>query len=71
MAKHRHYSPAISRFVVSALYHEAQFRGVPMTKLTDTLLSQALRDTEGWRQAETLRVAEDPTPYPSQPSKAA
>ena len=71
MAKHRHYSPAISRFLVSALYHEAKARGVPMTKLTDHLLSQALRDTEGWRQAESLRVAEDPAPYPSQPSQAA
>jgi hypothetical protein len=71
MAKLRHYSPALSRFVVSALYHEAKARRIPMTKLTDHLLRQALRDTDGWRQAETLRVAEDPPPYPSQPSKAA
>jgi len=71
MARQSHYSPVISRFVVSALYHEAKARKIPMTKLTDHLLCQALRDTEGWRQAETLRVAEDPAPYPSQPSKAA
>lgn len=71
MARNRHYSPVISRFLVSVLYHEAQRRQTPMTKLTDHLLRQALRDSEGWRQAETLRVAEDRPPYPSQPSNAA
>ncbi len=71
MARPRHYSPALSRFLVSVLYHEAQRRQMPMTKLTDHLLRQALRDSEGWRQAETLRVAEDPLPHPSQPPDAA
>ena len=35
MAKHRHYSPSLSRFLVKVLYHEAKARKLPMTKLTD------------------------------------
>ena len=63
MPRAKHYSPAISRFLVSVLYHEGKARKMPMTKLTDTLLRQSLMDSEGWRQAESLRVAED-TPQP-------
>ena len=35
MARSKHYSPEIRRFLVSVLYHEAQERGVPMTVLTN------------------------------------
>ena len=38
MLKPRHYSPQLSRFMVSVLYHEAKARKIPMTKLADTLL---------------------------------
>jgi len=62
MAKHRHYSPALSRFLVSVLYHEAKARNVPMTQLTDDLLRQALMNSEGWRTAETLQVAAEHPP---------
>lgn len=63
MARPQHYSPAISRFLVSVLYHEAQHKRIPMTKLTDDLLHKALHGTAGWQQATTLRVAEDKPPY--------
>jgi len=69
MAKHRHYSPALSRFLVSVLFHEAKARKIPMTKLTDDLLRQALMNSEGWRTAETLKMAADhppPCPLPQQ-----
>ena len=56
MASSNHYSPAIDAFLVSALYHEARRRGVPMTKLVDELLRVALEGTEGWKLAQT-----DPT----------
>ena len=56
MASPTHYSPAIDPFLVSALYHEARRRGVPMTKLVDELLKGVLEGTEGWRLAQT-----DPT----------
>jgi hypothetical protein len=53
MARTAHYSPAIDRQVVCALYHEAKRRHQPMTKLVNELLSGVLRDTEGWRTALT------------------
>lgn len=55
MAKHSHYSPALSRFIVSVLYHEAKARSIPMTKLTDQLLRQALIDSQGWKTAESTK----------------
>ena len=58
MAQYRHYSPKLSRFIVSVLYHQAKAKKIPMTKLTDQLLRTALKNTEGWKTAEFLRVAE-------------
>ena len=54
MSRPTHYSPVISRFVVSVLYHEAKHRRIPMTRLTDELLLQALRGTPGWQTATSL-----------------
>ena len=65
MAQSRHYSPQLSRFLVSVLYHEAKHRKTPMTKLTDELLQKALCGSPGWIQATNLRLAEDtPKPIP-------
>ena len=55
MAQSRHYSPAMSRFMVSVLYHEAKARSIPMTQLTDQLLRQALIDSRGWKIAESTK----------------
>jgi hypothetical protein len=57
-----HYSPALSRQVVSALYHSARSKGIPMTKLADQLLRERLEGTEAWRMATAARVMEEPTP---------
>ena len=59
MARPRHYSPQLSRFLVSVLYHQAKHRKIPMTKLTDELLQNALRGSPGWIQATTLKLAEE------------
>lgn len=59
MSRPRHYSPQLSRFLVSVLYHQAKHRKIPMTKLTDELLQNALRGSPGWIQATTLTLAED------------
>ena len=64
MATPRHHSPALSRFMVSVLYHEAKARSIPMTQLTDELLRQSLTGSEGWKKAESLRVAETSSPEP-------
>lgn len=63
MARPTHYTPALTRFTVSLLYHEARHQGIPMTRLADTLLRESLKGSPGWQQATTLRVAEDPSPY--------
>ena len=51
MARTAHFSPAIDRQVVCALYHEAKRRHQPMTRLVNELLSSVLRDTAGWQTA--------------------
>ena len=65
MPKTMHYSPAISRFLVSVLYHEAKARKMPMTKLTDILLRRSLVESEGWQKTESLRMAEEATSPPA------
>ena len=70
MPRQRHYSPQLSRFLVSVLYHEAKARKIPMTKLTDDLLRRSLTDSEGWRKAESFRLAESPNHYPAPPDAA-
>ncbi len=62
MARPTHYSPVIDRFLVSALYHEARRRSVPMTRLVDGLLTDALRDSEGWRTAQVAATSPAKTP---------
>jgi hypothetical protein len=59
MSRLRPYSPQLSRFIVSALYHEAKCRRMPMTRLADQLLHEALIGTTGWRKAIQ---ADSPTP---------
>lgn len=56
MAKSRHYSPALSRFMVSVLYHEAKAQGIPMTRLVDRVLRQALDGSEGWKTTQSLKL---------------
>ena len=71
MANPRYYVPPISRFLVSALYHEGRRRRVPMTRLVDELLTAALQDTPGWRLAEDAhreQVASTASPTQTQPN---
>lgn len=71
MAKPRHYSPLICRFLVSVLYYEAKHQKIPMTKLVDILLRQSLQGSTGWITATTLREADISTPPRPELSKAA
>ena len=70
MAQHRHYSPALSKFIVSVLYHEAKLRNTRMTKLTEDLLRQALMDTQGWKTAESSQKQEKTTATTTAPLTA-
>lgn len=67
MPKQRYYSPRISRFLVSVLYHEAKRRQMPMTQLTDELIRGQLQGGESWLKVEELklRVAEESAEYPA------
>jgi hypothetical protein len=61
MAQNRHYSPRIDRFLVCALYHEARCRRMPMTRLVEGLLKEALAGSTGWKQAEEDRSNQENT----------
>jgi len=52
MARSKHYTPPLSRFLVCALYHEAKQRRIPMTQLANNLIELALKETPGWREAQ-------------------
>jgi len=78
MARPTCYVPAVDRFLVKALHHEARHRGVPMTRLLDGLLRDALRGGPGWHLAEdeigygTPRTAgATRNPKPEQPTDSA
>ena len=59
------YSPRLSDDVVRALYREGQRRRMPMTRLADTLLRQAIGDIAAG--SVLLRVCDDGTrdPHPT------
>jgi hypothetical protein len=63
MPRPKHYFPTLDRFLISVLYHEAQKRKQPMTKVANSLLKIALDDIPSWHQAESaLVLKEEPLP---------
>lgn len=67
MPRPRHYSPEIRRDLVTKLYFRAKVERVPMTKLTNRLLDEALSGVEPQHEP---RVAESPTPSAPQQDAA-
>ncbi len=61
MARFAHYSPQIRRELVRVLFYERKRRGIPMTRLVDEILSDALQGTQSWH------MMEEPAAY-NQPS---
>lgn len=53
MARAKHYVPDVSRHLVKVLYFEGKRRKMPMTRLIDELLTNALKATPGWEVAES------------------
>ena len=51
MARPTYYVPVISRPVVAALFHESKRHRIPMTRLVDKILKDALQGTPGWSVA--------------------
>ena len=66
MSRARHYSPALERFLVSVLYHEARHRQIPMTRLANDILKDALANSTGWQ----LAAQSLPVPEPAQSAAA-
>ena len=63
MPRAQWYSPQLRRDVVSRLYHLAKAERVPMTRLVDQLVNEALA-RRAPASAGTARVAEEPNPPP-------
>jgi hypothetical protein len=59
MPRPQHYSPALERFIVSVLYHEARHRNMPMTRLANDILKDALVNSKGWQMALTTQSLND------------
>jgi hypothetical protein len=57
MPKAKWYSPQLSRQLVSRLYHRAKAERIPMTKLANKIIEQALDNN---KQINTQRVVENP-----------
>ena len=62
MPRFKHYTPPLSRFLVAVLYHQAKHEDVPMTHLANGIIETALKDKEGWKEAE-LQFREQPPAY--------
>jgi len=63
MARPRHYSPVIRRDLITKLYFRAKAERIPMTKLVNRLIDEAMSDIVAF---ESCRVAET-TPPPEPP----
>ena len=62
----KHYSPQIRRDLVTQLYFSAKSERMPMTKLTNRLLDEALLNVVPFSEdTETCRVAESPPQQPA------
>jgi hypothetical protein len=66
--KSLYYTPKISRFLVSVLYHEARSRRMPMTTLTEALLTKSLEGSKSWRAAVASLIRETPPKYRAEKS---
>jgi hypothetical protein len=67
LATTKYYSPRVDRDLVSALYHAAKSRRVPMTRLASTLIREGLdRLIESERPENALVREVPPAPDPSE-----
>ena len=68
MARPRHYSPQLDRPLISALYHAAKARRIPMTRFASSLVREGLERLAEPASSETAFVREEPftPPQPAQ-----
>jgi len=68
MAQSRHYSPRIERPLITALYHAAKARRIPMTRLASSLVREGLERLAEPADSESAFVREEPQ-TPPQPAQ--
>jgi hypothetical protein len=68
MTQSRHYSPRLERPLITALYHAAKARRIPMTRLASSLVREGLERIADSTSSETAFVREEPftPPQPAQ-----
>jgi hypothetical protein len=68
MARFRHYSPQLERPLITALYHAAKARRIPMTQLASSLVREGLDRMAERAGNESPIVREEPqrTPQPAE-----
>ncbi len=68
MAHSRYYSPRLERPLISALYHAAKARRIPMTRFASSLVREGLERIADSMSSETSFVREEPhtPPQPAQ-----
>lgn len=68
MARAPYYSPRIDRPLITALYHAAKARRIPMTQLASSLVREGLERITEPAGSETSFVREEPqtSPQPAQ-----
>ena len=64
MAQSRYYSPRLERTLISALYHAAKARRIPMTRLASSLVREGLERIAEPAGSETAFVREEPQTPP-------
>ena len=67
MARSRHYSPQLDRPLITALYHAAMVRCIPMTRLASSLVREGLERMSECAETGSPIVREEPqrTPQPA------
>jgi hypothetical protein len=68
MARPRHYSPQLDRPLITALYHAAKARRIPMTRFASSLVREGLERLAEPADSETAFVREEPQ-TPPQPAQ--
>jgi len=68
MAHTRYYSPRLERPLITALYHAAKARRIPMTRLASSLVRDGLERIAEPTGSESPLVREEPhtSPQPAQ-----
>ena len=64
MARSRHYSPQLDRPLITALYHAAKARRIPMTRFASSLVREGLERLAEPADSESAFVREEPQTPP-------